>query len=739
MMTGVKRLAALALAQATLGGAVITAAGTNFTLTGDDVSYLFHVDHATGDLVSDHFGGLSDGFLAPATIFQGGWSDGFTNTRREFPDVGRSDYRLPAIHILHASGDTVSAFTYQSHEIIEGKPSLPGLPATYGASGDVTTLQVHLYDNYSDISAVLSYSMFPKYNAVARSFSLTNNGTSEIVVERAASFSVDMPNLDLEMLELQGDWAHEMNRVWRKVDFGETSFRSTEGYSSHVHNPFFALTAPTTTETTGEAWGFNLVWTGSFAATAERFSHGFIRVLLGLNPLHSSIHVKPGQSFTSPEAVAVYSANGLGGMSRSFHDLYKNHLSRANQTFQTRPVLLNSWEGLGFDINETALVRLAGEAQELGVQLFVNDDGWFGVQYPRNNDSLGLGDWTPNPAKFPDGLGPYVAEVNNYSVLNKPSEKMQFGIWVEPEMVNPNSTLYHEHPEWVMSAGNHFRTLTRNQLVLNVGLPEVQDYIISFVSKIIESANIQYIKWDNNRGIHEMPSPSADYTYMLGLYRVIDNLTTTYPQVLWEGCASGGGRFDPGLLHYWPQSWTSDNTDAADRLTIQMGTSLAYPPSAMACHVSKVPNGITNRNTSITYRGRVAMMCGSFGFELNPSELSADERDAIPTILAEQAQVQPLVISGSFYRLAVPDETNWPAVQFISANGTEAVVLAFQQQATVKPAAPPLKFAGLDPTAQYKNSLDNGTYSGATYLNAGMNLPWKTADYQSMLIWLYKQ
>jgi alpha-galactosidase len=244
---------------------------------------------------------------------------------------------------------------------------------------------------------------------------------------------------------------------------------------------------------------------------------------------------------------------------------------------------------------------------------------------------------------------------------------------------------------------------------------------------------------DNNRGIHEMPSPSADHTYMLGLYRVIDNLTTTFPNVLWEGCASGGGRFDAGLLHYWPQSWTSDNTDASNRLTIQMGTSLAYPPSAMGCHVSAVPNGITKRNISIEYRAHVAMMCGSFGFELNPSELSDEEKAGIPGIMAEAAKVNPIVITGSFYRLALPDNSNWPAVQFVSRNGTQAFVLAFQQQATVKPAPPPLRFQGLDAGARYWNSVDNGTYSGATYMNAGLNLPWQTADYQSMLVWLYKQ
>ncbi|KAF2718700.1 glycoside hydrolase family 36 protein [Polychaeton citri CBS 116435] len=742
-MPGFALLSSLSMVGAAVVNAVITTSGTNFTLTGDNVSYLFHVDTDSGDLVSDHFGGPADDFTEPAYLFQGGWVDGLSNTRREFPDIGRSDFRLPAIHIAHADGDTVSAFTYRSHQVVAGKPPLPGLPATYGNDDEVSTLLVRLYDNYSDISAVLSYSIFPKYNAIARSFQITNNGSNEITIERAASFSVDLPNLDLELLELHGDWAHERNRVQRPVTYGENGFRSTEGYSSHLHNPFFALLPSTTTETTGEAWGFNLVYTGSFQAMTERFSNGFIRVLLGLNPLHTSIPVKSGETFTSPEAVAVYSSEGLGGMSRSFHDLYKNHLSRSKHTFETRPLLLNSWEGLAFDINDTALESLAEETAGLGIQLFVMDDGWFGVEYPRDNDTMGLGDWTPNPAKFPDGLGPFVQQVNGETVVNattdtNTTQKLKFGIWVEPEMVNQNSTLYHEHPDWVLSAGNHPLSVTRHQLVLNVGLPEVQDFIIESVSRIIDSANIQYIKWDNNRGIHEMPTPSTDHQYILGLYRVIDNLTTTYPDILWEGCASGGGRFDPGLLYYWSQHWTSDNTDASNRLTIQFGTSLTYPPSSMGCHVSAVPNGITGRNISITYRAHVAMMCGSFGFELNPGELSEDEASNVPWIIEEAQRVNPLVIHGDFYRLALPDKSNWPAAQFVSKSRNESVVFAFQQQSTVKPAPPPLQLQGLNATARYWNSADNTTRSGATLMNAGINLPWH-GDYQSKMIWLYQQ
>ncbi|KAF2125707.1 glycoside hydrolase family 36 protein [Dothidotthia symphoricarpi CBS 119687] len=716
----------------------ITASGENFTLTGDGMSYLFHVNPSNGDLVSDHFGASVTDFIPPATILPWGWNDNLANFRREFPDVGRSDFRLPAIHIEHADGDAVSAFRYQSHQIIQGKPPLPGLPATYGEAGDVTTLIVQLFDNVSDVSAALSYSIFPKYNAIARSFSITNNGTDAIVIERAASFSTDFPNLDLDMIEPHGDWSNEFHTVKRKVDYGETTFRSTTGYASHLHNPFFALVSPSTTESSGAAWGFNLVWTGSFEATAERFSNGYVRVLLGLNSLHTSVKVQPGEMFQSPEAVAVYSTEGVGGMSRSFHDLYRNHLSRSKFTKETRPILLNSWEGLGFNINDTSLVSLAGEAEELGIELFVNDDGWFGVEYPRNNDSLGLGDWTPNPAKFPNGLGPYVGQVNNFSVLNS-ATPLQFGIWVEPEMVNPNSTLYKEHPEWVLHAGKYSRSLTRNQLVLNVGLPEVQEFIISFVSRILDSANIQYVKWDNNRGMHELSRPSDDYNYILGLYRVIDNLTTKYPNVLWEGCASGGGRFDAGLLHYWPQHWTSDNTDAANRLTIQLGTSLVYPPSAMGCHISAVPNGLTNRNISIEYRGHVAMMCGSFGLELNPSELAPEEAALIPGIMAEAKRVNPMVINGDFYRLAHPDSSNWPGAQFVSEDGKESAVFAFQQLYMVKPAAPPLALRGLDPQARYFNTLDNGTYTGATYMNAGLNVAWERGDYKSELIWLEKQ
>ncbi|KAI1269425.1 glycoside hydrolase family 36 protein [Xylariaceae sp. FL1019] len=707
----------------------------SFSLSSSNISYQFHVDPLTLDLIHDHWGAYAAEAVPAWDGIQGGWGGPYTYSLREFPDSGRGDFRTPAIHIEHASGDTVSAFSYTGYDVSSGKPKIPGLPATYGEDGDVSTLIIHMYDNYSSIAADLYYSIFPKYNAVARSFRLTNKGNQTATVQRANSWSIDMPNEELQMVDLYGDWAAETHINRRSVVYGEQGFRSTAGYSSHFHNPFLALADPATTESRGPATGYSLVYSGSFAANVERWSTGWVRVLLGLNPLHLSWPIKPGDTFSSPEAVSVYSEDGFTGMSQSLHSLYKNHLSRANQTFETRPPLLNSWEGLGFDFNQTSMVHLAQEAADLGCSLFVNDDGWFGTDYPRDNDTLGLGDWVPQEKKFPNGLGPYVDDVNDITVANS-SEKMKFGLWFEPEMVNPESDLYSEHPDWVLHSGSHNRTLQRDQLVLNLGLTEVQDYIINTVEKVLDSANIEYIKWDNNRGQHELPSPSANYAYFLGLYRVIDNLTTAHPEILWEGCASGGGRFDPGLLHYWPQSWTSDDTDGLERLYIQFGTSYAYPPSAMGCHVSAVPNGQVGRTTPLAFRSAVASMCGSYGLELDPAKESQEDLDVIPGLIAVQQDINPLVVNGDFYRLVLPDQSNWPAAMFMLPDASSGVLFAFQVRSMLKPLPPPIKLRGLDPSAKYTvgNSTVNTTWSGSTLMNVGLSVNWPRSDYESTIL-----
>ncbi|EFQ35977.1 melibiase [Colletotrichum graminicola] len=709
--------------------------GKSFALNGDHSSYRFHVDELTGDLYSDHFGGPATESMAMLPPATNGWVGMMGRVKREYPDLGRGDFRIPALQIRQSEGYTVSDLQYRSHRVAQGKPGLPGLPATFGNEDEVSTLIVSLYDNYSSIAVDLSYSIFPKYDAIVRSVNITNEGQGNITIDKAAALSIDLPFADMEMIELRGDWAREAMRLRRKVDYGTQGFGSTTGYSSHLHNPFLALVFPETTESQGEAWGFSLVYTGSFSVEVEKGSQGFTRAMLGFNPYQLSWPLGPGETLTTPEVVAVYSQTGVGGLSRKYHRLYRNHLMRGQYVDQTRPALLNSWEGLYFDYNASTIYELAQEAAQLGVKLFVLDDGWFGKEYPRINDTAGLGDWAFNPDRFPDGMPALVNKVVDLQVANS-SDKLSFGLWFEPEMVNPNSTLYRTHPDWVLHAGNYPRTERRSQLVLNVALPEVQEFIIESVSNILSSAPISYVKWDNNRGFHETPTPGIGHSYMLGIYHVFEVLTSRFPNVLWEGCASGGGRFDPGILHYFPQIWTSDNTDALDRIFIQFGTSLAYPPAAMGAHVSAVPNHLTGRTIPIKFRAHVAMMGGSFGLELNPADISKEDKAQIPGLMALSELVNPIVIRGDLWRLSLPEDSNWPAAMVISEDSSQAVLFYFQIRSFYNHALPRLRLQGLDPEESY--SLDgNGTYSGATLMSTGVQYDFE-GDYDSRVVMIQR-
>lgn len=463
----------------------------------------------------------------------------------------------------------------------------------------------------------------------------------------------------------------------------------------------------------------------------EKGSQGFTRALLGFNRNQLSWSLGPGESLTSPECVSVYSNEGIGGMSRSFHRLYRKHLMKSQFATENRPVLLNSWEGVYFNFNESTMYTLAKSSAALGTKLFVMDDGWFGDEYPRLADNAGLGDWTPNPDRFPNGLGPLVSNVTDLKAGNS-STNLRFGIWIEPEMVNPNSTLYKNHPDWVMHAGPYPRTERRNQLLLNLALPEVQKFVIDTVSEILNSAEITYVKWDHNRGMHESSSPSADHAYMLGIYHVFDTLTSRFPNVLWEGCASGGGRFDPGVLQYFPQIWTSDDTDAVERISIQLGTSLAYPPSAMGAHISAVPNHQTGRTIPVLFRAHVAMMGGSFGLELNPDELTEDESAAVPGLIRQAEEIAPIILKGDMYRLKLPEESNFPAVLFVSEEGDKAVLFAFQVNPTINHAFPRVRLQGLDEAATFKVE-GFGELTGKTLMNMGLMLEFD-GEYSSKVL-----
>lgn len=658
---------------------------------------------------------------------------------------------MPAIRIRHGRG-VITKFVYVDHEVVGGKPKLDGLPSTIGTKDDAKTLIIHLSDKVAKVDAYLSYTIFTDSPSITRSYRLVNHGNAEIVIEQA-SISLDFPQGNYDLLHLSGNWGNEANIVRRKVELGVQSIHSSTGYSSHLHNPFLGLVESSTTETAGDAWGFSLVYTGSFQGQVEKTFTGSTRMNLGLNPLHLSWSLQPGESFITPEVVAVYSKTGIGGMSRAFHNLFRHHLSRSDFTLKPRPVLLNNWEGTYFDFDANTLYEIAKEASALRVKLFVMDDGWFGDRHPRVSDRAGLGDWVVNPKRFPNGLSDLVNKVNALKPGGTGKEGMKFGIWVEPEMVNASSELYEAHPDWILHCEGYERTEQRNQLVLDLSLPEVQGYIIEAITKLLRSANINYVKWDNNRAMHEMSSPSKAHAYILGLYHVLETLTSNFPTVLWEGCASGGGRFDPGLLHYWPQSWTSDNTDAIDRLFIQFGTSLVYPSSSMSGHISAVPSHQTGRITPLKFRAHVSMMCGSFGFELDPRTFTPDEKRLIPDLIELSEKMNPLVIGGEMYRLRRPDESNWPAVEYLSTDGRLAVVLAFQMQSRIHELAPPFRLQGLDEGRSYrvigiggrggKEDEDGKERSkelemeldGGWLMGDGLRLDWK-GDYQSRVVWV---
>lgn len=477
----------------------------------------------------------------------------------------------------------------------------------------------------------------------------------------------------------------------------------------------------------------SLVYGGSFHAEVEKSSQGLTRALIGMHPSQLSWSLKQKESFTSPECVTVFSNTGIGGMSRQLHRLFRQHLIKSKYVNEERPVLLNSWEGLYFDFDDKKVYNLAQETAKLGAKLLIMDDGWFGVKYPRLKDNAGLGDWVPNPDRFPDGLRPFVDKVTDLKVANS-DEKLRFGLWVEPEMVNPRSELYEKHPDWVLHAGNYPRTEARDQLILNLALPEVQDYIIDCVAGILESAPITYIKWDHNRATHESPSPDNHHRYILGMYRVFEALTSRFPDVLWEGCASGGGRFDPSQLQYFPQIWTSDNMDPVDRLHMQFGTSVVYPASTMGAHVATSPNHVTQRETPMSFRAHVAMMGGSFGFELDPDNIPNEDRAMIPGLIALAEKINPIVVRGDLWRLRLPEDSNYPAAMYISEDGAKAVLFAFQVRKMVVSQFPVLRLQGLDAGARY--TLDGeGSYSGATLMNGGIQYKF-AGDYDSKVVFI---
>lgn len=630
----------------------------------------------------------------------------------EYPCNGSGDYRLSALSIKDSLGRTTTDIRYVEHKIYNGKPKLEGLPATYCNSDDeAQTLEIVTLDKFTGAKVTLIYTAFKNVSAITQSVKVENTGSETFEIEKIASCCVNLPSMKYNMINLYGVWSKERTVETRHLAHGIQSVASKRGSSSHNHNPFVALVDDCGGEDFGDAYGFNLVYSGNFAIDIETDCYECSRLVMGINPVDFTWVVEPGESFQSPEAVMVYSDCGTGKMSRTFHELYSENLIRGKWKKKKRPLLINSWEGSGFDFNDETLVRYAKQAKELGCELLVMDDGWFGH---RNCDDSSLGDWYVNKEKLNGGLASLIKRVN--------AEGMEFGIWYEPEMISPDSDLYRAHPDWAVHIDGRPVSPARNQYVIDMTRKDVRDNLFNQMYDVLSKNNIAYLKWDYNRAICEAGSMKLDkahgkeffHRFILGTYELMDRITSAFPDILFESCSGGGGRFDPGMLYYMPQAWCSDNTDPIERLTIQFGTSMCYPASAMGAHVS------ASNRAGIKTKSAVAM-AGTFGYELDPNEMSEDDKALVKIESENYHKYYNVIHYGELYRLIAPTDDEFKcAWSYVAKDKSEALITIVIKNRTPHRFLH-IKLKGLSDEKMYKDNDTGEIYSGTLLMNAGFN------------------
>ena len=603
---------------------------------------------------------------------------------------GTGDFRSPFVELDFADGNTTVDFVFESYEIMEGKRELESLPSAYAEGEQAQTLKIVLREKYMSVKLELYYSVFEDCNVITRSCKLANEGADALRIKRLMSMQLDLNGSNLVMTSFHGDWAREMNRVDVPVRGGRVVNTSSTGFSSNHANPFVMLFSEGSSEDAGEGYGFHLIYSGPHMELAEVSSQGQTRFLTGISPEQFSWKLEEGESFETPEAVMTFSDRGYGKMSENMHRFVREHIVRGPWKKRERPVLLNSWEASYFNITESSLLKLAKAGKDAGVELFVMDDGWFGE---RDNDTCSLGDWEVNTKKLPGGIKGLADKVVKLGLM--------FGIWVEPEMVNEDSNLYREHPDWAIKHPSRNHGEGRHQMLLDLSRVEVQDYLIEAMSKVFSAGDITYVKWDMNRNFSDVYSTALDaalqgellHRYIMGLYRVMGELVKKFPHILFEGCASGGNRFDLGILCYMPQIWASDNSDAISRCYIQNGLSYGYPQSVMGAHVSSCPNHQTLRNTPLETRFAVASM-GVLGYEYNLAEMKKEELEAIKEQIALYKKWRKTLQFGQMYRIGgklaentlqvgLSENQNLVSWNIVSQDGKEAVAVMVQD--TVKP------------------------------------------------------
>lgn len=638
---------------------------------------------------------------------------------QEFPTLGTGDYRNIALNIKGDNGVEGVNLLYKRHEIRKGKYALNGLPAVWAKEEEAQTLEIVLADEAAQVEVHLLYGVLEEADVITRSVVIKNVGTGSVTIEKASAACLDFVSGDYDVLRFYGRHAMERNLERTALGHGTIAFGSRRGTSSHQYNPAVILAEHGATEDSGACYGMLMVYSGNFLCEAEKDQYEQTRLLMGLNDELFSYPLAAGETFTVPEVILSYSANGLSELSQQYHKCIRDHVCRSKYVHESRPVLINSWEAAYFDFTGDTIVDLAKEAASLGIDMVVMDDGWFGK---RDDDNSSLGDWYVNEKKLGGSLSELIRRVHEQGV--------KFGIWIEPEMVNEDSDLYRAHPDWAIQIPGRKPIRSRNQLLLDFSRKEVRDQVFEQICAVLDQGEIDYVKWDMNRSMADVYAGNLTYDYVLGVYDFMERLTSRYPDLLLEGCSGGGGRFDAGMLYYSPQIWCSDNTDAINRTRIQYGTSFFYPVSAVGAHVSAVPNHQTGRVTNLNTRG-VTAMAGTFGYELNPALLSEEEKQTIREQIQTYRKYERLINEGTYWRLSNPFEDEVSAWMSVSREQDRALVSVVRLVSEANPATVYIRLRGLKPDAVYLEENSGKQYFGAALMAAGIPLPAFTHEYEA--------
>lgn len=645
---------------------------------------------------------------------------------QEYPTLGTGDYRNYALNIENSDGSQCCNLKFSHYVMKKGKYSLKGLPAVWAGENEADTLEIVLEDRVSQIEVSLLYGVLAEEDIITRSAIIRNNGENSVYIEKAAGACLDFLSGDFDMIKFYGKHAMERNTERTHVGHGTSSFGSRRGTSSHQYNPGIILADKNTTEDFGSCYGMLFVYSGNFLCEVEKDQINQTRLLMGLNDDLFSYSLAAKEEFVVPEVIMSYSSNGFSELSHRYHSCIRNHVCRGKYVNTARPILINSWEAAYFDFNCDTIVGLAKEAANLGIDMVVMDDGWFGK---RKDDNSSLGDWYVNEDKLGCTLTELIDKINCLGV--------KFGIWIEPEMVSEDSDLYRKHPDWAIKIQKRDSIRSRNQLLLDFSRKEVRDFIFEQICTVLDQGNVEYIKWDMNRSMADVYGGNVTYDYVLGVYDFLERLTSKYQDILIEGCSGGGGRFDAGMLYYTPQIWCSDNTDAINRTKIQYGSSFFYPASVVGSHVSAVPNHQTGRTASLNTRG-ITAMAGTFGYEMNPAILNEEDKAVIREQIKTYKKYETLICQGDYYRLSNPFCDECCAWMFVSGDKKQALVNAVRLDVQGNMAADYIRLKGLNRESMYMDDATGNIYTGAALMEAGMPLPFPKTEYEAYQIVLFE-